>query len=148
MKFLGSPWLLVVMFAGGLATGWLVNGWRINAGIESERDKELDVQQQMYASRDSVFAVIQKKDAALASENAELRDRLSNTERALDESISRQPLVKTITKVVHDENGDHACSIATRGDAYRLCINAAYAGDSIAAAACEAAGGHGGLSTQ
>jgi hypothetical protein len=138
-------WLIVAAVTGvvSFAAGWSANGWRHDAAEKAAIAAAIDRTKAEYTTRDGAFAADQARDAATTAENAKLKQEILQQAVALQDAVRGLELVRTTTKVIHDETGSHACPDIRRGTAYRVCINAALSGDAEALAACEAERGHG-----
>lgn len=145
---LGNPWVFVALAAIAFSGGYYTSHQFDKAAQLDAVEKAEKAKDKAYADRDADFAKTAAHDQKVTADNAKLRTDLSTKELALLEALSAAPLTTIVTKVIHDDKGDHSCSMPTRGDNYRLCINAAYAGDAATIGACKAAGGYGDLPSE
>lgn len=117
---------------------WRVMDWRADAAelpkVRAEYAQyQSDVEAQRRRDREQA-----QKDADLAREaSSDLAELRAERDRLLA-AARTAPLVET--REVARDTGQNTCPATVRTDAFRLCFNAAFAGDAAAIAACEARG--------
>lgn len=142
LPFLTAWWVkpacYALVAAGLMWAGWHAHSIADAAARAKELQSALYKQQALYAEQHASDIKQHASDTKLLADAAVERDAISSQRDDLLIATQNKPLIKYISKVVHDETGDHTCPIATRDTSFRLCYNAALSGSAAARAACKA----------